>query len=262
MTETNVKRTILNTIMKKIVLVFAAVWMTVSGFAQKTADIGIWGGSSIYIGDMNDAPPLETFNLNLGAYFRYNFNSRVALRAMILSGAFSADGAIEEQHWSFSKSVQDISLQIEINYLKYFLGVKNTPFTSYIMGGLGIAYFPYKVDPATIATFNPDHPMFLNPNLPNEIKESVIAPTIPFGFGFKFNLGERWGLGIEYLMRKTFVDKLDNLDDPIAFVDEDGDKNYYTDQWHNNDWMGYLGMHVTYKIYIGKKACPAYDSKQ
>ena len=39
-------------------------------------------------------------------------------------------------------------------------------------------------------------------------------------------------------------------------------KVYYTDQWHNNDWSGYLGIHVTYKIYIGKKACPAYESKE
>ena len=89
-----------------------------------------------------------------------------------------------------------------------------------------------------------------------------IAATIPFGFGFKFNLGERWGLGIEYQMRKMFLDKLDNLDDPIAFVDDEGKEHYYTDKWHNNDWSGYLGMHVTYKLYIGKKACPTYESKE
>jgi hypothetical protein len=38
--------------MKKIVLVAVALYVTVSGFAQKTADIGIWGGTSTYIGDM------------------------------------------------------------------------------------------------------------------------------------------------------------------------------------------------------------------
>ena len=262
MAETIVKETILNTIMKKIVLVFVAVLITVSGFAQKTADIGIWGGTSTYIGDMNEAPPLEAFNLNLGGYFRYNFNARVALRAMFLSGKFAADGVIEGKQWSFTKSVQDISLQIEINYLKYFLGVKNTPFTSYVMGGLGVAYYPYELDPGYIATFNPIHPMFNTGGTVASVKESVVAATIPFGIGFKFNLGERWGLGLEYQMRKMFNDKLDDLNDPIAFVDEDGNNNYYTDQWHNNDWSGYLGLHITYKIYIGKKACPAYDSKQ
>ncbi len=252
----------MNTNMKKIALVFVAVWITVSGYAQKTADIGIWGGTSTYFGDVNNAPPLNTFNLNFGGYFRYNFNARVAMRAMILSGKFAAKGSIEGVPWAFNKSVQDISLQVEINYLKYILGVKNTPFTSYVMAGLGVAYYPYELDPAMIATFNPDHPMFHNGRPLVKTKESVVAPTIPFGFGFKFNLGERWGLGIEYQMRKMFVDKLDNLDDPIAFVDEDGKEHYYNDNWHNNDWSGYLGMHITYKIYIGKKACPAYESKQ
>ena len=57
------------------------------------------------------------------------------------------------------------------------------------------------------------------------MKESVIAATIPFGIGFKFNLGERWGFGIEYQMRKMFIDKLDNLDDPIAFVDDKGNES-------------------------------------
>ncbi len=31
---------------------------------------------------------MQTFNLNFGAFFRYNFNTRVAMRAQILSGAF------------------------------------------------------------------------------------------------------------------------------------------------------------------------------
>lgn len=243
--------------MKKIVLVFAAVWITVSGFAQKTADIGIWGGTSLYYGDLDEANPLQTFNLNYGAYFRYNFNSRVALRAMILSGTFSSDGLIEGVPAAFNKSVQDLSLQVEINYLKYILGVKNTPYTSYVMAGLGIAYFPYEMDPAVIATFNPDH------NKGNTaIKESVLANTIPFGIGFKYNLGTRLGMGIEYQMRKMFLDKLDNLDDPLAYINGEGKQVVYNDGVHNNDWSGYLGIHITYKIYIGKRACPAYDRKE
>lgn len=261
MTETNVKKTILNTNMKKILLVFATVLITVSGFAQKTTDIGLWGGTSTYYGDLDNAPPLETFNLNFGGYLRYNFNARVALRAMVLTGKFSADGVIENTPWVFSKSVQDFSLQVEVNYLKYIMGLKNTPFTSYVMAGIGVAYFPYELDPTAIAAFNAQHPMFLSGQPLISAKDSEVAATIPFGIGFKFNLGERMGLGIEYQMRKMFLDKLDNLDDPLAFVNEEGEEHYYTDEWHNNDWTGYLGMHITYRLYIGKKACPAYESK-
>src|SRR6056297_2515869 len=100
--------------MRKIVLVFIAVVLTVSGFAQKTADIGIWGGSSTYWGDVKEASPLQTFNLNYGGYFRYNFNKRAALRLMFLNGTFSSDGIVEDEEWVFNKTAQDLSVSVEI----------------------------------------------------------------------------------------------------------------------------------------------------
>jgi len=242
--------------MKKIVLVFAAVLITVSGFAQKTADIGVWGGTSTYLGDLKNVTPFQTFKPNFGAYFRYNFNARVGMRAMFLTGMFAGDGMIEGVPWAFEKNVQDLSLQVEINYLKYLMGEKKTPFTPYVLGGIGVMYFPYDLDPALIAAFNPNH----NKNVVF-IQQSVIAPTIPFGFGVKTHIGERLGIGVEYLMRKIFSDKLDNLDDPLAIINKDGEIITYTDVLHNNDWSGYLGIHLTYRIYMGKKVCPAYDSK-
>jgi hypothetical protein len=248
---------ILNTSMKKILLVFAAVWITVSGFAQKTADIGIWGGTSTYFGDMDEVTPFQGFNPNFGAYFRYNFNARIGVRAMFLTGSFAEQGVIEGMPWAFNKNVQDLSLQVEVNYLKYIVGLKNTPFSSYVTFGLGVAYFPYEMDPAVISGFNPDH------NKGNSIiEESEVTTTIPFGIGFKYNIGSRLGLGVEYQMRKLFSDKLDDLDDPLAYINDEGEEVLYTSAMHNMDWTGYLGVHLTYMIYLGRKACPAYDSKK
>ncbi len=242
--------------MKKIVFVVVAMFITVSGFAQKTADIGIWGGTSVYYGDMEGVTPFQSFKPNFGAFLRYNFNPRVGMRAMFLTGKFSADGQVQDEPWSFSKNVQDFSLQVEINYLRYRLGEKKTPFTPYILGGIGMTYFPYVLDPATIAAFNPEH------NKGNaEIDESTTSFSIPFGFGVKTHIGKRLGIGVEYLMRKLFVDKLDNLDDPLAYYSDSGELHTYSDFLHNNDWSGYLGVHLTYKIYLGKEVCPAYDSK-
>ncbi|NQU51897.1 MAG: outer membrane beta-barrel protein [Bacteroidetes bacterium] len=243
--------------MKKILLVFATVWITVSGFAQKTADIGIWGGTSAYFGDMNEVAEFNAFNPNFGAYFRYNFNARVGLRTMILTGTFAEEGLIEGVPWTFNKSVQDLSFQIEINYLKYILGVKNTPFSSYVTFGLGVAYFPYKMDPLLIESFNPDHIKGSE-----VIEESVIATTLPFGIGFKYNLGRRLGVGVEYQMRKLLSDKFDDLDDPLAILNNENEEVFYTSGVHNMDWSAYLGVHLTYMIYLGKKACPAYESKK
>jgi hypothetical protein len=246
--------------MKTIKLVFIAILLTVSGFAQTSADIGIWGGSSTYWGDIRDVPFMQKFNLNLGAYFRYNFNSRIGLRAQFLTGNFSADGFVEDVEWDFGKMAQDLSLQVEINYLKYILGEKKTPFTPYIMGGIGMMFFPYTFDPARLFLINP---YFGGQPLR---EESVVTPSIPFGFGFKFTIAKRMGIGIEYQLRKIMSDKLDDLDDPLTFnannTNNGGEETIkYTDIIHNNDWPGYLGVHITYKIYLSRKPCPAYDRK-
>lgn len=261
MPETKFKTTILSTKIKKILLLSVIIMMVVSGKAQRTADIGIWGGTSTYFGDIDGSKTFGKFNPNFGAYYRYNFNSRVAMRAMFLMGNFSAEGTIENVATDFSKTVQDLSIQAEINYLKYVLGGKNTPFTSYVTFGLGVAYLGYQLDPAFIASFNPDH------NKGNAtVDESVVTATLPFGIGFKYTIGQRLGIGIEYQMRKLFNDKLDNLDDPLAHITTDANTGQtieviYNDPLHNNDWTSYLGLHLTYKIYTGKKACAAYDSK-
>ena len=240
--------------MKKIVLVIASFLIAVSGFAQKTADIGIWGGTSTYIGDVNDVAPFQAFNPNFGAFFRYNFNPRIGLRTQFLTGKISAEGTIQDMPWNFEKSVQDLSLQVEINFLKYRGGEKKTPFSPYLLGGIGVMYYPYEMDPALIYAFNQNH----NKGLA-VINESVVALSLPFGMGVKTHLGERLGIGVEYLMRKHFVDQLDNLDDPNAFINSEGKETVYNDFFHNNDWSGYLGVYLTYKLYLGKEACPAYD---
>jgi hypothetical protein len=75
------------------------------------------------------------------------------------------------------------------------------------------------------------------------------------------------GIGLEYQLRKILSDKLDDLDDPLTFnaVDvnngNEETKIKYTDLLHNNDWPGYLGINIIYKIYLSKKPCPAYDRK-
>lgn len=251
--------------MKKIFLVFSAVWITVSVNAQITADIGVWGGTSVYFGDLDETNPLAPLNPNFGGYFRYNFNSRVGLRAMFLTGRFADEGKIEGEDWLFSKAVQDLSLQVEINFLRYILGVDKTPYSAYVTAGIGVAYFPYDLDTEGLETINGFNPQSNKGTYP--VNESVITPTIPFGIGFKYTLGQRFGIGIEYQMRKMFSDKLDNLDDPLAYLTYNSDATIkeeikYTDTIHNNDWSGYLGVHLTYKIYMGKKACPAYESKK
>lgn len=256
--------------MRKLVLWLLMLMPGGVVYSQVTADIGLWGGASGTLGDLRGNTLFPTTFPTLGAYFRYNFNQRTSARLMFLSGKAAGEGTILGQPWAFDKAVQDLSLQVEINYLKYMLGNKKSSFTSYLTAGGGVMYYNYEPrvggttpEETGIGNINPSHP-----DAGIGSTQSVITPTLPFGIGVKFNMGKRVGLGVEYQMRKLFNDGLDDLDDPMGSVVRDPadptkitQTSSFTDQLHNNDWIGFLGVHLTFKVYMGSKPCPAYDSK-
>ena len=46
---------------------------------------------------------------------------------------------------------------------------------------------------------------------PTRRKYSLIQPAIPLGIGFKFALNDKWSVGIEYGIRITFTDHIDDV---------------------------------------------------
>jgi hypothetical protein len=231
--------------MKQLLLVFLIVFVVVKAQGQPSLDIGFFGGAGTYFGDMTKIDFSKSVHPAYAVFARYNFNPRYGLRFNVLNGTIGAQGEFDTQainnnpsipnYWEFNKNVLDISLQFEFNFLKYIVGDKETPYSTYIFGGVGMHSYQYS----------------------NALVEggsnSEISPTLPFGVGFKFNLSKRVGLGLEGGLRKSFSDKLDNLDDPLSFTDVNGTAVNYTDQYHNNDWTAYVGIHLVYKLVYGYK---------
>ncbi len=277
--------------MKKL-LIAVLLFMLIDGAkAQKTADVGIWGGTGTSFGDMTQVNMERSLGFNYGAFVRYNFNPRVAARLQLMNGAIKGDGKFDSNSWDFGpKNVTSLSVMAEINFFRYYLGDKKTPFTTYLLGGLGVGMYPYDYDYPKLSTstnyydirpflngaadynYVPMHPIvnYLSDpafveaqGLNSSYSENVSSLHIPFGFGVKFNLGEKIGLGFELLFNRYFNDKLDDLDDPRRSekVDINGNKTWmtYNDKWHNNDYTMYLGLHLTYKINLSKMPCPVYE---
>jgi hypothetical protein len=242
--------------MKQLLMVFLIGLMVFEAHGQQSVDIGFFGGSGTYFGDMTKTEWQKSISPAYGAFMRFNFNPRYGLRFNVLNGNIGAVGEFDsqtrnanptDQSWDFNKNVLDISLQFEFNYFKYIVGDKATPYSTYIFGGVGMQSYSY------------------NFQYIDQPSGSEVTPTIPFGLGFKFNLGKRIGLGIEAGMRKTFSDKLDNLDDPLSYdITAAGIVNQvrYTDQFHNNDWTSYLGIHLVYKLIYGNKEWTLRTPKQ
>ena len=221
--------------MKRLLLVFLIGFFVVNASGQQSVDVGFLGGTGSYFGDMTKTELLKSINPNYGAFMRFNFNPRYALRFNVLNGSIGAKGEFEAVPFQFKKNVLDISLLFEFNFFKYIAGEGATPYSTYLFAGVGMQSYSFNID---------------------NISGSDISPTVPFGLGFKFNISKRIGLGIETGFRKTFSDKLDNLDDPLSYKITNGDQITqinYTDQYHNNDWTNYTGILLVYKLMYGNK---------
>ena len=225
--------------MKQILVFLLFGFLAIETFGQQSVDVGFFGGAGTYFGDMTKIDFQKSVNPAYGSFIRFNFNPRYALRFNVLNGNIGAKGEFQSVPCNFSKNVMDISLQFEFNYMKYIVGQKETPYSTYLFAGVGMQTYNYDITYAT-----------------GQVTGSEITPTIPFGLGFKVNLSKRWGLGIEGGLRKSFSDKLDNLDDPLSYLNINVTPPVqvkYTDLEHNNDWTAYLGIQLVYKLIYGTK---------
>jgi len=219
--------------LKKIVfiLLFSTLWGKVFS-QQQTADFGIFVGGATPITDFSNTNILKSVNFDFGGFYRYNYNSRFSLRVNAVYGKVSASGMLDSKPQNFTKNVFDLGAFIEINYLDYIVGVEKMRFSPFVFIGLGMSYYP------------------------NENGKGIITPNIPLGLGVKYALTDRLSLGAEASLRKLFNDGLDNLNNPYQEVGLEK----VSDILHNNDWISYFGLTLSYKFYWGKKPCPAYES--
>ena len=217
--------------MKKIKgIILLLAFIATPSFAQPNADVGIFGGSTFYLGDLNPLLPFQKNSYSFGGLYRYNLNKRYSIRGNLyysnIKGADINNHYHQFQQKSFSTSLLDASVQFEFNYLPYQKKKKKYDFTTYLSAGIGYS-------------------SVLNSNV-----EANSHPTIPFGIGFKINLTDRMSAGSEWTFRKTFndnVDGLTNFNDPVV-----------SSVLHNNDWYSFIGLFITYKFFKFAENCPVY----
>ena len=216
---------------KQIKVLFAGLLLMVFSMslsAQKTLEVGLFGGGSYYLGEMNPGIPFVNTQLAFGALARLNINDRTALKLSYSRGNIKGEDPqplrLIPQDYSFTSVLNDISFVGEFNWWDYFTGSKRSYFTPYIFAGLGY-YF-------------------------SDLESGV---SIPFGFGFKYSISDRFGLGFEWGMRKTFSDYLDDVN---AADFQTGFDTRGSDQTSTWDWYNFTGVTLTYKFnLINKTKC-------
>ncbi|MEM9051463.1 MAG: DUF6089 family protein [Bacteroidota bacterium] len=271
---------------------FFAIFFLILGVSAKSQyhEIGFMVGTSYYIGDINPQfhIPVEP-NLGGGLIYRYNFNDRVAFKGSILYNRIYAHDEDSKDTWQenrnlhFRNDIFEFSGQVEINFLSYEVGDRRRPSSPYLFVGLALfrhnpeAEFdgrwidlqPLGTEGQGIEGFDDRYPL--------------TQISIPFGVGFKFNITGSFAGSVEWGMRRTFTDYLDDVStvyvDQGILIEENGpltaelsDRSFVATgpdgtntgmqrgETNREDWYVFTGLILTYKLGQPRVKCPtAFD---
>lgn len=203
--------------MKYIKIILASIFLfgALSGIqAQKGPEIGLWLGTSYYFGDLNPTLKITKPGLALGISGRYNFNSRVAMKATFSYGSVGADDADSDNNFernrnlSFRSSIIDMTNVIEFNFFHYEHGHPAYNKTPYFMAGFNLFYFNptaelmgqrYKLQDFGTEGQKPGQ------------EYGLFNGGLVLGGGFKIDLSRTISLNLEISTRFLFTDYLDDV---------------------------------------------------
>ncbi|MEM9024141.1 MAG: DUF6089 family protein [Bacteroidota bacterium] len=175
-------------------------------------EIGLMFGTSYYNGELNPTSQFNTdfMNTAFGVVLRKNLSTRWALRSGFYYGAVNGDDAKVDSDFnrnrnlSFHSSLWEASVVIEFNFLHYNPMIRGKYFTPYSFIGLGLFRFNPKADLE-------NNTYELHPLMTEGVSYKRTQPSIPFGIGFKFSATDRFLFSVEWGLRRTFTDYIDDV---------------------------------------------------
>lgn len=260
-------------LVNKAIAIACVILFAGSSNAQ-TLEIGGFGGTSYYLGELNPALPYNQTQVAYGALARYNLNPRWAVKFSYyrgkVQGSDATGGSAINRNLDFKSKINDFSLVAEFNFWEYFTGSKKSYFTPFIFGGA--SFFTFNSTSFGGVALQPIGTEGQNGGFAGRSPYNNYSFAFPFGFGIKYSLTERLGLTFEWGMRKTFTDYIDDisttyyLSGPNINPDNAGEILSDPTMSHEpymqrgddkiNDWYNFTGITVTYKFDLrSKKGC-------
>lgn len=284
---------------KKIWLVLVVAILSSLAVNAQKSEVGVFGGVSFYLGETNRASLFKLSRPAFGLVYRLNLSDHWALKGNAyyggIQGADSLSDVAEDRarNLSFKSILVDIGVNMELNFMRFEAGNTATPFTPYIFAGISVFKFNptaelvggdyivggelYTVKGGTYALQPLGTEGQGTTGYPDRKDYALTQVSVPFGIGFKFNLGKPIGIGLEWGMRMTFTDYLDDISStyanplilaaeygPAAAVlsDRSGSPTSLEDRQRGNstgnDWYSFAGITVTYRIKNKPENCAAY----
>jgi len=242
-------------------------------------EIGIFGGGSYYLGDINPGLHFMQTKPAYGIVARYNQNTRLSGRIGVFFGEVAGSDQtaqfVTDRDLNFTSPLTDITVQFEFNFLPYFTGSSRNFITPYIFGGMAGFFYQPKSNGVKLRDAGTEGQLV---GFDGRKQYSGFSVALPFGIGLKYSLGENVGMGFEWGMRKTFTDYIDDisqtyyLDGPdinplnSAQFLSDPTRSKYPGMQRGNpktkDWYAFFGVSITYRFDVfGRQKCLEYNNQ-
>jgi hypothetical protein len=283
--------------MKKVraAVLIAIIFITIpSCFSQKW-EIGIGGGVSYYVGDLNPTGHFKFPHPSGTIFVKRIITNRWSVRAGFTYLGVYADDAQGDfayqqvRNLRFQSNIFELHIAAELNFFPFGMNQRSyterfsynekiRKWTPYLFAGIGAYYY----DPVTTINGTLVHlqPLGTEGQQTSSYQDrkpySQFMPCLPFGLGVKFNIKNKLTIAMEYGMRLTFNDYLDDVSSDYAINSEivaehggiagtasDQSKGDFASSSNDHyqrgiktdlDWYGYLGVSLIFYIKV-KEGC-------
>ena len=248
----------------------------VHNFGSKS-ELGVMGGVMYYVGDLNPYHHFRDFEAGIGIIYKYNITSHFAFRLTGLYGKVTGNDSKSKSEYRFNRNLHfrsnilEIGAGFEINFFKYRTQDFKHPITPYLI--FQVAYFHMNPQAKRGDSYHNLQPLGTEgqgSSLGGKAY-SLHQVSFPIGLGLKFNIAKGVSFAVEYSIRFTFTDYLDDVSknyvDPDILASENGpNAGYFSDRSLNksgpggsnigyqrgdistNDWYAFLGATLTFRL--------------
>ena len=249
---------------------------------KPNTEIGILLGTSYYLGDLN------TVHFNqpspaAGLILRKNIDRRFTYKAEIMylniksDERNSKDTIAKDRGLHFKSPIYEFSGQIEFNFLPYDPGNPLYTWTPFVYTGISLFNFNPKAEYDATGEWLDLQPLGTEGqgtsttfNGGTREKYSLIQYAIAMGSGVKIAVNPSFNIILEYGLRKTFTDYLDDVSTTYpggglndmtdqAIYMSDPSESHELNEGRGNpekkDWYSFAGITLSFKLNNNTKGC-------
>ena len=267
-----------NTLILAVLFIFISTTESNSQY-KPNQEFGILGGTGYYIGDMNSTH-FNNLRVAGGITYRKNFDRRFTFKSSALyTNVYANDENSNEaikvnRNLKFKSDIIELSGQIEFNFLPYETGNSLYNWTPFIFTGVSIFNYNPQAEGSDGQWYNLQELGTEGQgttSFPNRKKYSLTQLSVPFGGGVKIGVSDNFNIIVEYGLRKTFTDYIDDVSTTYAGIPSEftniaielADQSIDGPQLAgiargdetNKDWYSFSGITLSFKLQGEKKGC-------